>query len=440
MCEGIVGRSIAAPGSLRERLAEAAARRLDGPGGREQLPDLALAPGSGPVLEAARASARSALVLGRRAGLRPGTSASRRAALPSAAAPELADAAEAAGEPAVDLGPPVERRSGSSTRRTCSGAPLALGESRGGMTTDRSGASRSSGRSAGASVGAPGAQHESSNCRPPPERLPHVAGDFFSSGRPAPATAEASATTDRLPILMYHRVAEAGAAATARYGVTPAAFDEQLRYLREAGFRGVELDEWSEAMELRRPLPGRAIMITFDHGYRDFLDQAWPLLQRHSFSATVFLVSDLVGRSNAWDSVHGEELPLLTWDEIRELSRAGVGFGAHSASHPRLTGLGPAGIARGRRSRAALQRGLGRPVTAFAYPHGDNDATVRHLVGACGFAYGLTCRREWSAFGDDLLDLPRMEIDGSDTLETFVAKLSPAEPTRSKRLTVSSVG
>ena len=237
---------------------------------------------------------------------------------------------------------------------------------------------------------------------------------------------------------MYHRVAEAGAAATARYGVTPAAFDEQLRYLREAGFRGVELDEWSEAMELRRPLPGRAIMITFDHGYRDFLDQAWPLLQRQ-------LLRDRLPRQRPGRAL--ERMGQRSW---RGAAAADLGRDPRAESRrcrlwsalgqpPSFDGVG-ACRHRARPPRAALQRGLGRPVTAFAYPHGDNDATVRHLVGACGFAYGLTCRREWSAFGDDLLDLPRMEIDGSDTLETFVAKLSPAEPTRSKRLTVSSVG
>jgi peptidoglycan/xylan/chitin deacetylase (PgdA/CDA1 family)/SAM-dependent methyltransferase len=260
---------------------------------------------------------------------------------------------------------------------------------------------------------------------PPPPPLPrHVAGDFVSAGRPARVDASAAIVTNRLPILMYHRVAAAGAPSTARYRVAPEAFEQQLRYLRDAGFYGVGVDDWREAMERRRPLPGRAVMLTFDDGYMDFRTDAWPVLRRYGFLAVVFLVTDEVGGTNRWDHVLGEGVPLLGWPDIAELSREGVAFGAHSASHPRLTSLSVTEVAReAARSRASLHRGLGRPVSAFAYPHGDCDPGVQHLIGATGFVYGFTCRNERSAFHDNLLDLPRIEIEGSDTLEDFIAKL-----------------
>jgi hypothetical protein len=72
------------------------------------------------------------------------------------------------------------------------------------------------------------------------------------------------------------------------------------------------------------------------------------------------------------------------------------------------------------RSRAILERELGRPITAFAYPHGAEDAVVRHLVGASG---GLTTRPGRSSLWDTLLRLPRIEVEGTDRFEDFVRKL-----------------
>jgi peptidoglycan/xylan/chitin deacetylase (PgdA/CDA1 family) len=222
---------------------------------------------------------------------------------------------------------------------------------------------------------------------------------------------------------MYDQVAPSGSPAFARYRLAPALFEEQLRYLREAGFRGVTLDEWREARQRWEPLTGRAVMLTFDDGYKDFEHYAWPLLRKYDFSALVFVVADRIGATNSWDEPD-EPLALLGWEEIRRLQDEGVVFGSHSATHPFLTALSPADVAReAARSRAILTRGLGRPVTAFAYPHGAEDEAIQHLVGACGYVYGLSCRPGPSRLGDPLLALPRVEITGSDTLADFIAKL-----------------
>jgi peptidoglycan/xylan/chitin deacetylase (PgdA/CDA1 family)/SAM-dependent methyltransferase len=255
---------------------------------------------------------------------------------------------------------------------------------------------------------------------PTPEVAAHIrwhGGQVHRSNAP-------EIVTRRLPILMYHRVAPAGSTAMARYRVTPEAFETQLQYLHETGYYSITLDEWQTAVFSRRPLPGRAILLTFDDGHWDFLTHAWPLLQRYGFSATVFLVADQIGRTNAWDQIYGEELPLLGWEEIRELQAAGVEFGSHSASHRHLTGLSSAEIVREAiRSRAVLERGLGIPVRAFAYPYGAEDRVVQHLIGACGYVFGLSCRPGPAGFQSSLLALPRIEITGFDTLREFVTKL-----------------
>ena len=257
---------------------------------------------------------------------------------------------------------------------------------------------------------------------PPPAVAAHA---LWHGGAPVRAgEAAASEYSDHLPILMYHRVAPESSRRLARFCVTPRAFEEQLRYLRDAGYYSVSLEQWQRATDLKQPLPGRPIMLTFDDGYLDVFTYAWPLLKRYGFSATVFLVADYVGGVNGWDKAYGETIPLMGWDDARRLRDQGIIFGAHSTTHRPMTSLTIPDIAReGARARAILDRELGLPTTAFAYPYGDCDAVVQHLIGACGYVFGLTCRPGKSRFQDNLLALPRIEVTGFDRLQDLVAKL-----------------
>jgi peptidoglycan/xylan/chitin deacetylase (PgdA/CDA1 family) len=206
--------------------------------------------------------------------------------------------------------------------------------------------------------------------------------------------------------------------------VTPESFERQLRYLRDEGFHTPSPEAWSEAMLTQAPIPGRAVLLTFDDGYLDFRTHAWPLLKRFGFSAMVLLVAERIGLSNSWDEARGEEVRLLGWNDIRRLQDEGAAFGSHSATHPYLTALSAAEVVREAvRSRTILEQGLGRPVNEFAYPHGAEDRVVQHLIGACGYIFGFSCRPGLCRFNDPLLALPRVEVTGYDGMAEFRSKL-----------------
>ncbi|MEP7325707.1 MAG: trifunctional glycosyltransferase/class I SAM-dependent methyltransferase/polysaccharide deacetylase [Gemmatimonadota bacterium] len=252
----------------------------------------------------------------------------------------------------------------------------------------------------------------------------HLLVRYLEGGGPVRKIGDLAALTYRLPILLYHQVSEEGPDSLARYRVTPKAFEAQMQYLHQAGFRTVLLDEWLDAMRRRQPLTGRAVIITFDDGYRDFATYAWPVLRRHDFGAYVFLVTDRIGQRSEWTASYGETARLLDGAEIVRLHGEGVQFGSHTATHPHLEALTPTGVVReAARSRAALHRLLGVAITSIAYPHGSEDSAIQHLVGACGYIYGLSCREGLSQFTDPPLALPRVEVKGDDTLAVFIRKL-----------------
>jgi peptidoglycan/xylan/chitin deacetylase (PgdA/CDA1 family) len=229
---------------------------------------------------------------------------------------------------------------------------------------------------------------------------------------------------------MYHRVAPDGAERMRRWRVTPSELDAQLRALRRRGYQSVDLAEWRDAAFAREALPGRPIVLTFDDGYEDFLEWAWPICARHGFSAVLFVVADHVGGTNAWDSADsGEEVRLLGWPELRALAEDGVVIGSHTASHPRLAEISPSDALREMaRSRAEISRRLGVQVDALAYPYGDFDTAVRRLAGAAGYTFAVTCEVRRAEFGDSLLTLPRIEVEGGMGPARFLAAVEGRTP------------
>jgi len=82
------------------------------------------------------------------------------------------------------------------------------------------------------------------------------------------------------------------------------------------------------------------VALTFDDGYSDFLHNVLPVLECHGFTATVFLVADQVGRTNAWDARHGDPpRALLGWEEAAALADRGIAIGSHARTHRFLTEL-----------------------------------------------------------------------------------------------------
>ena len=227
-------------------------------------------------------------------------------------------------------------------------------------------------------------------------------------------------------VLCYHAVSERWPADLA---VTPGALEEQLTDLVGRGYRGAT---FREAME--SPPARRTVAVTFDDAYRSVAELALPILDRLGLPGTVFVPTDFPGSSGpmAWPGIdgwlggpHEHELVGLSWPELERLADAGWEVGSHTCSHPRLTRLDGAALARElRESRAECEARIGEPCLSLAYPYGDVDARVAAAARDAGyrFAAGLPEGR----YVRDPLAWPRVGVYAGDSLARFRRQTSPS--------------
>jgi len=236
------------------------------------------------------------------------------------------------------------------------------------------------------------------------------------------ALAKPSATSAELRlgdvpmILMYHGVADE-AEDPHQLCVTPDRFAEQMTWLKRHSLRGVGIGTLVDEMRAgrRRGLVG----ITFDDGYVNVLEAALPELQRHGFTATMFVISGRLGGSNEWDE--GPSWPLMSGSQVRELAAAGMEIGSHSATHVRLAGIDAGQLeAEVNESKANIGELVGAPIRGFAYPYGSMDAAARHAIRDAGYDYACAVQTSRSELG--FMALPRIYIGQRDDARRMAAK------------------
>jgi peptidoglycan/xylan/chitin deacetylase (PgdA/CDA1 family) len=227
--------------------------------------------------------------------------------------------------------------------------------------------------------------------------------------------------TRPVPILMYHSISDGEVARRFRpYVVRPSSFEQQMAHIRENGYTALSVSGFVRA-RANGMLPERSVVVTIDDGVADFYENALPILMQHGVTATLYVVTGLVGGRCAWLDAEGEGHRLmLTWEKIGEISRCGIECAAHTHSHPELDIL-PVEAARKEilQSKAALEAYLGRSVASFAYPYGKYCRRVREMVQAAGFTSACAVKHALSSSDDDPFSLARIQVPPDVPLATF---------------------
>ncbi len=222
-----------------------------------------------------------------------------------------------------------------------------------------------------------------------------------------------------VPILMYHYLSvppDDADAIRQDLSVTPAQFEAHLAYLRQSGYETISMQELSYALSQQMPLPPKPIIITFDDGYRDNYDNAFPLLRKYGYTATFFVFTQPIDANNA---------NYLTWEMIIEMHRAGMEFGSHSYRHSDLQDkdvdflvyeiLG---------SKEAIEERIKEPVRFFSYPAGRYDELTIQVLESAHFWSAATTEWGMEQSFENRFEMSRIRVRGNDTVAELDEKLN----------------
>lgn len=205
-----------------------------------------------------------------------------------------------------------------------------------------------------------------------------------------------------VPILMYHHVGEG----TNWLYVKTETFQVQMDYLAGKGYQTVTLSEVVSSLQGGTVLPPKPIVLTFDDGYRDFYDNAYPILKAHNFRATLFVISQ-----------HVDGSAYVTWDQLREMAGSGlVTAGDHTLSHPSLPILTEEKLRDEILSaKNIIEERLGILVNTFSYPYGGVNGGGEKILKEAGFVAAVTTKRGLSC-AKLPYELPRIRIGNAPLL------------------------
>ncbi len=208
-------------------------------------------------------------------------------------------------------------------------------------------------------------------------------------------------------VLMYHSVSD-GPGPTC---IPLRTFREQMAAIDRQSYQVVSLAEFTAWHDGERELPNRVVVLTFDDGFADFAETAFPELKARGWTATVFIPTSLVGEDESWQGRLPSPRRLMSWSQIEELAGEGIDFGSHAMTHPDLTRLDLEQARREiREPRDAIQQRLGGPPTiSFAPPYGRCNEVLRNEIRKWyRVSVGVTLQR--AGRHCDRYDVPRLEM------------------------------
>ena len=231
-----------------------------------------------------------------------------------------------------------------------------------------------------------------------------------------------------IPILMYHSISEEDETKVHAYyrtSTSPQVFTQHMQHLRDLGYRTIALADAARLLQNGR-VTKKYVVVTFDDGYADFYNHAFPELSRHGFTATMFLPTGYIGSH----PIQFKGKNCLTWSQVRELRKHGMCFGSHTVSHPRLSTLDPSSVkSEIANSKQVIEENLGESVDSFAYPFAfpENNKpfiqVLRNILAESRYRQGVSTSIGTARPQEDPYFLRRLPVNSSDDISLFRAKL-----------------
>lgn len=231
---------------------------------------------------------------------------------------------------------------------------------------------------------------------------------------------------EKIPILMYHSISNHATPKFKQFTVSPQLFAEHMAYLHQHRYTPMTVTEFVAAQsQIGAKLPERPVILTFDDGFADFYAEALPVLRRYGFAATLYVATGFINGTSRWLHHEGEaNRPMLTWDQLSEISASGIECGGHSHSHSQLDTLSPAEASREIvQSKRLLEDHLGQNVLSFAYPFGYHTARISRQVQESGYTSACAVKHAMSSAMTNPFALARLMVKSDTNVDALAALL-----------------
>lgn len=221
---------------------------------------------------------------------------------------------------------------------------------------------------------------------------------------------------------MYHSIREhVGNEKHNKWRVKPQDFEKQMNWFYKNNWKSFTISELSKLDEI----PEKSFVITFDDGYEDNYLNAFPILKKYDFKATIYLVPNQ--KTNHWEEKNTSVLSnLLNEKQILEMLNSGlIEFGSHTLSHVNLSTINDEQLLNElKKSKEEVEKITNKECEAFAYPYGKFDDKIVQAVKNVGYKNATVVKRGLFEENDDVFTIKRVGILGTENFVDFLLKVS----------------
>jgi peptidoglycan/xylan/chitin deacetylase (PgdA/CDA1 family) len=207
-----------------------------------------------------------------------------------------------------------------------------------------------------------------------------------------------------IPIFVYHSIDHSGTS----IALSPDIFEQQLHYLRAHSFCLISTKQ-ALSTSLQNHPTHKCVLLTFDDAYTTIAPYIENLLEQ-SETATVFVPSSAIGRSNLWDADRKDiaQIEIMSSIHLKALAQKGCEMGAHTHTHPNLTHI--SSTARNHElclGRSELEQQIDSSIETLAYPYGAFNEDVKKATQEAGYKAAFTTQLGYFTQQSDLFAIPR---------------------------------
>lgn len=232
-----------------------------------------------------------------------------------------------------------------------------------------------------------------------------------------------------IPVLMYHKIPDQEIQSQHKIYVTKSNFEKHLQFFKKRGFQTLtfsDLKKFRSGQKNFSEFPKKPLLLTFDDGYRDNLENASPLLKQYDFTAQIFLLADPNINSNNWDQSTDEPShEIISGPERQKWKDSAFEIGSHGFSHEKISSLNSEqACAELTDSKKALEKEFSQPVNVFAFTYGITIENSRQLAENAGYDYAVRTDSGGNLIEEDPFAIFRVNIFPDENFWSLLKKTS----------------